>query len=224
VVRLHRPDVDADSVDDLDDAGLIHIDPLPSSVGYDDMDDFIERVRDRRARELLKRAIERRGAFRRFKDLLFELPELRDDWFAFRDVRACRHAIEWRRQRGLVSDQQAAEALVLHDDPLIGGPDIDLSGAVAADPRELYGSRLVTVLVFGSRARATLIPTRTSTCSSSSRERSSRGLSTGGWRRQSGATRSRSGTLVSALPVARARSDDPDEPVLLRARAESVPA
>jgi predicted nucleotidyltransferase len=34
----------------------------------------------------------------------------------------------------------------------------------------------------------------------------------------------RSGILVSALPVARARFDDPDEPVLIRARAESVPA
>jgi hypothetical protein len=157
-VRLHSADVDVFSADELDEAGLIHIDALPSSVGYGDMEDFIARVRDRRARELLQRAIEGRGAFRRFKDMLFELPELRDDWFAFRDVRARRHAIEWLRQRSLVSDQRAAEALVAHDDPPIGGPDIDLSGAVAADLRELYGSRLVTVLVFGSRARGDADP------------------------------------------------------------------
>ncbi|MQA76230.1 MAG: hypothetical protein GEU88_18180, partial [Solirubrobacterales bacterium] len=47
---------------------LIRIEPTPSREGYADMQDFIARVRDPRAREVLTRAIAGRGAFRRFKD------------------------------------------------------------------------------------------------------------------------------------------------------------
>src|SRR5947209_16064379 len=59
--------------DDMDephpeDAGALHIDPVPSYEGYQDMQDFVARVPERRAADLLARAIEGRGAFRRFKD------------------------------------------------------------------------------------------------------------------------------------------------------------
>ena len=40
--------------------------------------DFTERVRDPRAHDLLERAIEGRGAFRRFRGTLFEFPEPRE--------------------------------------------------------------------------------------------------------------------------------------------------
>ena len=52
---------------DPDSRGLRPIEPIPSHEGYADMEDFIERVRDPRARDLLSRAIAGRGAFRRFK-------------------------------------------------------------------------------------------------------------------------------------------------------------
>ena len=63
------PDFDPDR---RADARLIE--PLPSSVGYGDMEDFIADVPDRRAADLLVRAIAGRGAFRRFKDTLFGFP------------------------------------------------------------------------------------------------------------------------------------------------------
>jgi predicted nucleotidyltransferase len=223
-VRLHNADVDDESADDLDEAGLVYIAALPSSVGYEDMEDFIERVRDRRARDLLERAIEGRGAFRRFKDTLFEFPELRQDWFAFRNVRARRHAIEWLQEKGLISDQRASEAINSHADPPIGAAEADLSSAVAADLRQLYGARLATVLVFGSRARGDadsesdldlLVVLEGAVEPWSEHRRMEEIL----WRHTL-----QSGTLVSALPVARARFEAPDEPVLFRARAESVPA
>jgi hypothetical protein len=67
---------------------LIAIEPLPSAVGYRDMEDFAVRVRDPQARELLEGALSGRGAFRRFKDLLeLDFPELRGAWFAFHDIR-----------------------------------------------------------------------------------------------------------------------------------------
>ena len=59
------------------------------------MEDFIRRVRDPRARDLLERAIAGRGAFRRFKDTLLDFPDLRPVWFAFHDARMERRAIEW---------------------------------------------------------------------------------------------------------------------------------
>src|SRR6266498_6020979 len=79
------------------DRGLIRIEPIPSREAYGDMEDFIDRVRDPRARDLLARAIAGRGAFRRFKDTLVELPELRDTWFAFHDARMERRAVAWLR-------------------------------------------------------------------------------------------------------------------------------
>ncbi|HZC13568.1 MAG TPA: UPF0158 family protein, partial [Thermoleophilaceae bacterium] len=69
------------------DDGLIRVDPLPSGVGYGDMEDFAGRVREPRTRDLLERAIAGRGAFRRFKDALLDYPDLRRAWFAFHDAR-----------------------------------------------------------------------------------------------------------------------------------------
>jgi hypothetical protein len=223
-VRFHSADVDEETVDDLDSAGLVPVDPLPSSVGYADMQDFIEKVRDRRTHDLLQRAIEGRGAFRRFKDTLFEFPELRQDWFTFHDVRARCHAVEWLHEKSLISDERAREAIAAHADPPIGGPDANLSSAVAADLRELYGTRLVTVLVFGSRARGDadsesdldLLVVLDGAVEPWAEHRRMEEIL---WRHTL-----RSGTVVSALPVTRARFEAPDHPVLFRARAESVPA
>jgi len=48
-----------------EDRGLIAIEPIPSHEAYGDMEDFIASVRDPRAPDLLQRAIQERGAFRR---------------------------------------------------------------------------------------------------------------------------------------------------------------
>ena len=96
------------------------IDPLASSDGYGDMEDFIARVPDRRVAALLERAIAGRGAFRRFKDTLFEFPELRELWFRFSDVRMERRAIEFLTHEGLVEGAEARRALAERDDPPVG--------------------------------------------------------------------------------------------------------
>jgi hypothetical protein len=57
---------------DLDDLGLIAIDPLPSYVWYQDMADFAEGISDEQAGRRLARAIDGRGAFRHFKAELHE--------------------------------------------------------------------------------------------------------------------------------------------------------
>ncbi|HLQ04394.1 MAG TPA: UPF0158 family protein [Verrucomicrobiae bacterium] len=140
------------------DRGFRRIEPLPSGESYADLQDFTERVRDRRARELLKRAIAGRGAFRRFKDTLVEYPQLRQAWFAFHDARMKRRAIEWLADTGLVDGDAAERALAEVPEPelseLGGAFDAEETArAVAADLRAIYGPRLRRVVLFGSYAR-----------------------------------------------------------------------
>lgn len=143
--------------------GARRIDPLPSGEGYRDMEDFIARVRDRRAVDLLERAIAGRGAFRRFKDTLFEFPELREAWFQFRDTRMQRRAIEFLVDAGLVDEADAERAVADLHDPQVGDESAvadprEVAAAVAVDLRRLYGERLVEVVLYGSQARGDAHP------------------------------------------------------------------
>jgi len=72
--------------------------PIPkaeSREGYEDMRDFIASVDDEHLAELLGVAINGKGAFRRFKDVLFGYPEERERWFQFKDDRMQERALEW---------------------------------------------------------------------------------------------------------------------------------
>jgi predicted nucleotidyltransferase len=144
---------------DPDELGWIPIEPADSRSGYRDMEDFIARIGDPRARDLLERAIAGRGAFRRFKDTLFEFPELRSAWFAMRDARANRRAVRWLLDEGLVDERQAEEALGRFADPplpQLGNMPTDIEAIVheaVTALRELYGGRLHEVLLYGSYAR-----------------------------------------------------------------------
>jgi len=51
------------------------------------MADFVASVPDQEIRRRLERAIEGRGAFRRFEDELLDHPDLREAWFALADAR-----------------------------------------------------------------------------------------------------------------------------------------
>ena len=96
---------------DPEERDLRPIDPIPSNEGYADMAEFIEHVRDPRARDLLERAIDGRGAFRRFKDTLSEFPELQTAWFRFHDIRTERRAILWLADENLIERAAAERAL-----------------------------------------------------------------------------------------------------------------
>ena len=66
-----------------------------SHEGYNDIVDFIATVEDEHLVELLEVAINGRGAFRRFKDVLLNYPEERERWFQFKDNRMEERALEW---------------------------------------------------------------------------------------------------------------------------------
>ena len=100
--------IDGQTPVDLDELDLVVIDPLPSWVWYQDMADFADGITDERAGRRLARAIQGKGAFRRFKDELHEEhPDLLPAWYAFRDTRARRRAVQWLADNSLIDDDAA---------------------------------------------------------------------------------------------------------------------
>lgn len=80
--------------------------PIPrqgSRDSYQDMVDFIETVVDEQLRDLLGVAIQGRGAFGRFKDVLrrLEYESERQRWFAFSEQCEYDRVVEWLTAEGL---------------------------------------------------------------------------------------------------------------------------
>jgi len=65
----------------------MRIDPVSSREQYRWMERFIATVEDADLRQRLTTAIDGKGAFRRFKDVLMSYPVERERWFAFRSER-----------------------------------------------------------------------------------------------------------------------------------------
>ena len=206
---------------------LLAIDPTPSHEGYEDTQDFIERVRNPQARNLLERAIAGRGAFRRFKDTLLDFPELREAWFRFHDARVEQRAIRWLLDEGLVDQAAGERAIAELPEPEL----VELSGSfdphqiardVAGDLRRLYGDRLRSVLLFGSWARGDAHPEsdidllvvldRVDSVWDELRR-----MDPVLWRHSF-----ENDTVVTALPVAERDVEERKRPVLVRAQAEGL--
>lgn len=204
------------------------VEPLDSRESYGDLEDFTARVRDPRARELLERAIAGRGAFRRFKDVLTEFPDLRVAWFKFHDARTERRAIEWLRDAEIVAEDAAERAISARPDPdlpPIAGPfdAREIARAVASDLRALYGTRLRKVVLYGSWARGDAHPESDIDLlvvldRVESRWREHERMNEVLYRHSLDHD-----TVVSALTVDEAEFGQPRRPVLIRAAAEGEP-
>jgi len=84
------------------------------------MADFADGITDERAGRRLARAIQGKGAFRRFKDELHEeYPDLLPAWYAFRDTRARRRAVQWLSDNSLIDEGSADRFLAGHLDPAL---------------------------------------------------------------------------------------------------------
>jgi hypothetical protein len=79
-----------------DEAGRYEeIPKKPSYEAYDLMVEFAETVKDIHLKEKLNIALDGKGAFRRFKNVLSDYPEEQERWFAFKDERMRREVIDW---------------------------------------------------------------------------------------------------------------------------------
>ncbi|HEX4340544.1 MAG TPA: UPF0158 family protein [Polyangiaceae bacterium] len=69
------------------DTNYLRIDPVSSREQYRWMERFIQMLEDGELRDKLTQAIDGKGAFRRFKDVLMAHAAERERWFAFRSER-----------------------------------------------------------------------------------------------------------------------------------------
>jgi hypothetical protein len=110
--------IDGENPVEIDELDLIPIDPIPSYIWYQDMADFADGLSDRAAGRRLAGALQGRGAFRRFKNELYEhLPEFISAWHTFRDVRAQRRAVDWLLDQGLIDTNAAEKFVADHAEP-----------------------------------------------------------------------------------------------------------
>lgn len=218
-----RGGIHACGEDDEPSAGWVAIDSTTTRDGYRDMSDFTAGVQHRRAAELLDRAIDGRGAFRRFKNALFEFPEVRDQWFRFRDARSRRRALDWLVENGLITPEAAEREATRYPDPAPTNEDVPAS--VADDLAALYGDRLRQVLLFGSWASGEgsvesdldLLVVLDDGGGAVSPWDELRAMDDLLWHHTE-----RSGITITALPVAQAEMSRPSDPAVIRARAEAV--
>lgn len=80
---------------------IIEIPRAESRNGYADMAAFIDTVSDQRLQGMLEVAIRGRGAFRRFKDVLFEFPQEHERWFAFQSAQLRARIMQWLTTEGI---------------------------------------------------------------------------------------------------------------------------
>jgi predicted nucleotidyltransferase len=86
----------------LDDGKrYISVPEADSHSAYRDMEVFIATVEDQHLSELLWVAIRGRGAFRRFKDVLYDYPRERERWFEFSDAQVRRRVLDWLNFEGI---------------------------------------------------------------------------------------------------------------------------
>jgi hypothetical protein len=80
-----------EELDEIEIGGLgkcyASIPNIDSHAGYRDMEDFIETVKESNLKEKLCIAINGKGAFRRFKDVLLSYPKERERWFSFKNAK-----------------------------------------------------------------------------------------------------------------------------------------
>lgn len=111
------------------DATYLRIEPVSSREQYRWMERFIPMVDDGELRERLTHAIDGKGAFRRFKDVLMSHGPERERWFAFRSERLRVFMEAWLAAHALnpvaravfpASPEPAQEAAPISQDQLSG--------------------------------------------------------------------------------------------------------
>jgi nicotinamidase-related amidase len=87
-------------------AAVVLVPPRPPREGWRTMHLFLDQIADAAVREKLGAALVGRGAFRRFKDLLLAYPELRQQWFAFKDAEVLAYLTRWLAREGIAPSNE----------------------------------------------------------------------------------------------------------------------
>lgn len=92
-----------------DSMRYVEIPRKPSYEAYNLMVEFADSIKDRHLREKLYIALDGKGAFRRFKNVLLGCPEEEKRWFAFKDRRLRQEVIEWLNSLGIMPLEESEE-------------------------------------------------------------------------------------------------------------------
>jgi hypothetical protein len=79
----------------------VWVPPRESHQAYDTMVSFAESVEGDELQRLLAVALNGRGAFRRFKDVLYDYPDERERWFEMNDAELRTYATDWLGTLGI---------------------------------------------------------------------------------------------------------------------------
>ncbi|MFH1679109.1 MAG: UPF0158 family protein [Candidatus Eisenbacteria bacterium] len=77
----------------------------PSREGYAEMEEFIGTVKEKRLRQALLDAIEGKGAFRRFREVLVSYPVEEERWLSTRDERIRGELADWLSKSDIVLEE-----------------------------------------------------------------------------------------------------------------------
>lgn len=103
LISAETPDSEKEKIFNTYDE-LVLLPKKISRQGYQDLVDFIELLPASQLKESLKQAVEGKGAFRRFKDVLLSYPDERKRWFDFSSERDEKRIREWLGENGLLLD------------------------------------------------------------------------------------------------------------------------
>jgi hypothetical protein len=113
------------------DGNYLRIDPVSSREQYRWMERFIPMVEDNDLRGKLTQAIDGKGAFRRFKDVLMTFGEDREKWFTFRSERLRTFMEAWLSAHAIRATPRpqwaegAAPDSELSPDSVVSSPDVE---------------------------------------------------------------------------------------------------
>ena len=77
------------------------IEVVPSHIQYQWVSEFVKSIEHESIKSRMEAAINGKGAFRRFKDILLTLPDERRRWFEFRDRRMRIRVVEWIEENSI---------------------------------------------------------------------------------------------------------------------------
>ncbi|MCX7007780.1 MAG: UPF0158 family protein [Kiritimatiellaeota bacterium] len=81
----------------------VEIEPMPSSDAFRIMEDFVASLPDGEEQRTLTRALSWKKPFSNFKQALYEMPELKQQWHAFHDERIRKVAEAWLAAAGIAA-------------------------------------------------------------------------------------------------------------------------
>lgn len=104
---------------DFNEERFVAIPSRTSHEGWNQMKGFILSLddQDEKTIDLLLTAIEGRGAFRMFKDMIHRFG-LQDRWYEYRDRENRREALNWLRSRDLIADEDVEKGIQLYEEVL----------------------------------------------------------------------------------------------------------